>query len=98
MRRSAAFFLIIALESLVIVLLFLHAAVQRLALGPELAERSAQVRALALTDLCLFTEARCTRHPTQADRHAAFQDGPMSFEHFPSGSLLAPPETLRTRP
>jgi hypothetical protein len=26
-----------------------------------------------------------------ADRHTSFQDGPMALEHFPSGSILAPP-------
>jgi hypothetical protein len=46
---------------------------------------------LGLTDLAVFTEARYTRHPTQADRHAAFQDHPSALEHFPSGSLIPPP-------
>jgi hypothetical protein len=49
------------------------------------------VALLELTDLALFTEARYTRHITQADRHAAFQDHPMALEHFPSGSLILPP-------
>lgn len=49
------------------------------------------VRRLRLTDLCLFTEARYTRHPAMADRHAAFQDHPIGMDHFPSGSLVAPP-------
>lgn len=48
------------------------------------------VRTLQLTDLALFTEARYTRHPSQADRHTPFQDHPFALEHFPSGSLLAP--------
>jgi hypothetical protein len=47
-----------------------------------------------LTDLCLFTDARYTRHPSMADLHTAFQDHPMSFEHFPSGALLSPPPHL----
>ena len=50
------------------------------------------VRKLGLTDLCLFTEARYTRHLSQADLASAFQDHPMSFEHFPSGSLTMPRE------
>lgn len=54
-----------------------------------------QVQKLMLTDLCLFSEARYTRHPSQADLHAAFQDHPLSFEHFPSGSHVAPPQTVR---
>jgi hypothetical protein len=52
------------------------------------------VAALELTDLCLFTEARYTRHPSQADLHTAFQDHPRALEHFPSGSLLPPPAIL----
>jgi len=52
------------------------------------------VRQLQLTDLCLFTEARYTRHLSQADLYAAFQDHPLSFEHFPSGSLVRPPAHL----
>ncbi len=51
----------------------------------------ALIRELGLSDLALFTEARYTRHPTQADHHAAFQDHPAALEHFPSGSLLLPP-------
>jgi len=47
--------------------------------------------ALELTDLSLFTEAGYTRHPSQSDLHSAFQDHPMSLEHFPSGSLISPP-------
>ena len=43
-----------------------------------------------LTDLALFTEARYTRHPSQADLHAAFQDHPGALEHFPTGSLRTP--------
>lgn len=49
------------------------------------------VRSLGLTDLSLWTEARYTRHPSQADFFSAFQDFPASFEHFPAGSLVAPP-------
>ena len=45
--------------------------------------------ALGLTDLALMTEARYTRHPSQADGHAAFQDHPLAFDHFPSGSILS---------
>lgn len=48
------------------------------------------VRTLGLTDLALFSEARYTRHPSQADLFSAFQDSPAALEHFPSGSLIAP--------
>ena len=49
------------------------------------------VRSFQLSDLALFTEARYTRNPALADRHAPFQDHPFALEHFPSGSLVAPP-------
>lgn len=69
-------------------------------IGIERYERSLQkkaqmVKRLQLTDLCLFTEARYTRHLSQADLFSAFQDHPMSFEHFPSGSFTVP--TIRLR-
>jgi hypothetical protein len=58
----------------------------------------ARMRALAaqlqLTDLCLFTEARYTRHLSQADLHSAFGDHPLGLEHFPTGSLVPPPAHL----
>lgn len=48
------------------------------------------VKRLGLTDLALWTEARYTRHPSQADLFTAFQDFPASFDHFPAGSIIAP--------
>ncbi|PKN64691.1 MAG: hypothetical protein CVU57_13880 [Deltaproteobacteria bacterium HGW-Deltaproteobacteria-15] len=53
-----------------------------------------EVRELQLTDICLFTGARYARHLSQADLHSAFQDHPMAMEHFPSGSLVLPPQHL----
>ncbi len=58
-------------------------------------EKAEMVRRLELTDLCLFTEASYTRHLSQADLHTPFQDTPMSLEHFPSGSMVEPPSSLR---
>ncbi|MFP4307294.1 MAG: hypothetical protein ACLFRG_04080 [Desulfococcaceae bacterium] len=55
------------------------------------------VRKLGLTDLALFTEARYTRHPSQADRFAPFQDHPMALDHFPSGGMIPPPEMRKGR-
>ena len=48
-------------------------------------------------DLCLFTEARYTRHPVMADVNSLFQDSPLSLEHYPTGSLMAPPAHLERR-
>ncbi len=60
----------------------------------RLLEMSEMVSELELSDLSLFTEARYTRHLSQSDLHSAFQDHPLSFEHFPSGSLVVPPRAL----
>ena len=62
----------------------------------EAATARSQVLAatLQLTDLSLFTEARYIRHLSMADRFSAFQDHPLSLEHFPSGSLIGPPVHL----
>lgn len=73
---------------------FLDAALARSRNAAALAERAALAARLGLTDLALFTEARYTRHPSQADLHSAFQDHPLALEHFPTGSLLPPSAAL----
>lgn len=93
MRKSTAVFLFLVLDAALLGMAFAHAAWQREERAPSLQERKELVRALELTDLCLFTEARYTRHPSQADLHSSFQDHPASLEHFPSGSLV----TLQNR-
>jgi len=60
--------------------------------------RQTLVKELKLTDLCLFPEARYTRHLSQADLHSPFQDHPMSREHFPAGSMTQPPASLLNAP
>lgn len=61
---------------------------------PFLQEKREMVKMLKLTDLCLFTEARYTRHPSLADLSTPFQEHPMALEHFPSGSIMPPPPHL----
>jgi hypothetical protein len=56
----------------------------------DTAGAQALVARLGLTDIALLNEARYTRNPALADLHAPFQDGPGSFDHFPSGSLFSP--------
>ena len=56
----------------------------------DFTEKRQLVKKLGLTDLSLFSEARYTRHPSQADLFAAFQDFPGAFEHFPTGSIIPP--------
>ena len=73
---------------------FADAARLRSARKHSLAVEAELVGQLGLTDLCLLPEARYTRHLSQADRHSAFQDHPLAFEHFPGGSLVAPPQAV----
>lgn len=61
----------------------------------EVAAQRELVLHLELTDLAIWTEARYTRHPSQADLFAPFQDGPSSIEHFPAGSVVAAPDRPR---
>ncbi|MGZ5059076.1 MAG: hypothetical protein ACXWAA_11595 [Methylobacter sp.] len=79
-------------------LLLEHASFSTKAQQEILGEKTALVKTLQLTDLCLFTEARYTRHLSQADLNTAFQDHPLSLEHFPSGSFTQPPERIIDRP
>ena len=96
-RESTAFFLFAALCLGLLLLLFAHAAWRDSADRQADAEKREIVRALGLADLCLFTEARYTRHPAAADRFTPFQDHPLSLEHFPSASILRPPPHLSAR-
>jgi hypothetical protein len=50
---------------------------------------------LGLTDLCVATEARYTRHPAATDSMAPFMDHPGAIEHFPTGSFWAAPPQSR---
>ena len=94
MRKSTVFLVYIFSNIILLAVLGLHSLYQREAAGPWLEEKREMVGRLDLTDLCLFTEASYTRHPTQADGHVAFQDHPVSLEHFPSGTLLQPPSRM----
>jgi len=97
-QRKSSLFLRFVFASLVVLILLLivHPVLvssrheQRLALETRL------VRELDLPDLCLFTEARYTRHISLSDLHTPFQDFPMSFDLFPSGSHVAPPMKTKT--
>lgn len=96
MRKSDIFFFYLALKAVLLSLILIHASYQKERDLPLLKEKAEIVKKLELTDLCLFTEARYTRHLTQADLNTPFQDHPMSFEHFPSGSLVTPPIGIKS--
>ena len=91
MRKSTVFACFTLSQFILIFGMLLHARSSRMAAIPEQQQRAGLVKSLSLTDLCLFTEARYTRHPAMADRFAPFQDHPTALEHFPSGSLVTPP-------
>lgn len=88
LRRSTAFLLALSGGGVGALCAGAHAVHASAALGPDRAAQAALVRRLGLTDLCLTTEARYTRNPSQADRFSPFQDHPRALEHFPSGTWI----------
>jgi hypothetical protein len=90
-RKSDQFLIFTAFNGVIFILMLLSSHLGQATANGELRERARLARNLMLTDLCLFTEARYTRHPSLADLHSAFQDHPFSLEHFPSGSVISPP-------
>ena len=97
MRKSSLWFWYLAVSVMLLIIAFAHGAYRRDRSYESLQATAKLVSDLELTDLCLFTEARYTRHPSQADLHTPFQDHPLSLEHFPSGSLMIPPYKVGKR-
>lgn len=95
LRKSSRALTLGALGIALVGLMFLHAHWQRQADSAKIEALAGVVKQLELTDLALFTEARYTRHPSQADVYSAFQDHPGALEHFPAGSIVGPPPALR---
>lgn len=89
------FFIYLGINLTILCLLFIHASYTKRENRSVLAEKAEMARRLELTDLALFTEARYTRHLSQADLNTPFQDSPISFEHFPSGSIIMPPAHIK---
>jgi hypothetical protein len=77
---------------LLLSVLLAHAAMGENAAQESLDEKSVLVERLRLTDLCLFTEARYTRHLSQADLNTPFQD------HTPYLWSIFPPVHSPSRP
>lgn len=91
MKKHRFFIGLTLLESVFLGLLLLHGQAQVSArVDEELPSLRSVVGTLQLTDLSLWTEARYTRHPSQADQFTPFQDFPSALEHFPAGSIMAP--------
>jgi hypothetical protein len=91
MRRSDIFLSGLLAAAVLFAASFADAVIGERHAQTALAAKTEMVERLGLTDLVLFTEARYTRHPSQADLHSAFQDHPFAMDHFPTGSLLPPP-------
>ena len=91
MRKHKFFLGFTFLELLLLSTLFLYSRSTVSVLNrDEVPAKRELVRYLKLTDLSLWTEARYTRHPSQADLFTPFQDFPSSLEHFPAGSIIGP--------
>lgn len=97
MRKSTVFSVYVLLSAALTAAMLIHGdGLERNRAG-QLERKRDLVGRLGLTDLCVFTDARYARHPSMADRHTPFQDHPLSFEHFPSGSILGVPPHLRAK-
>jgi hypothetical protein len=92
MVKSRLFIVVTLAEILLVALLFIysHTVLRQGSWRSELEAKRELVGRLGLTDFAIWTEARYTRHPSQADFFSPFQDFPSSFEHFPAGSIIAP--------
>ncbi len=91
MLKSRTFIFVTIGQLLILAALFLYGqAKSRTDLHGPVRAKQELVSRLGLTDLAIWTEARYTRHPSQADFFSSFQDFPASPDHFPAGSVIAP--------
>jgi hypothetical protein len=96
MIKSKLFIWVTLTEILIVSILYIYSlTVYQGSLRSELEAKRELVGELGLTDFAIWTEARYTRHPTQADLFSPFQDFPSAFEHFPAGSIIAPVMAFR---
>lgn len=90
MGKSRIFILFTFTQMVLLLFFFISSLIQEEQWRGDLDTRRELVRHLSLTDFAIWTEARYTRHPSQADFFSPFQDFPSSIEHFPAGSVIAP--------
>lgn len=91
MRPATLLFLIVALLLAIDAGLLVAGQQRRVALDRNLPLMHTVTAALGLSDLCVATEARYTRHPAVSDPVVPFMDHPAAMEHFPTGSFWTPP-------
>ncbi|MBF0486878.1 MAG: hypothetical protein HQK98_01830 [Nitrospirae bacterium] len=97
MSKTRLFAGFIAIEAVVLLALYTGSLNRVNVKEPEMALKRKMVRVMRLTDVAFWTEARYTRHPSQADFFAPFQDFPSSVDHFPAGSIVPPAQRHVTR-
>ena len=97
MRPSYILLIIILLFFFIDASLFVHSQRLKEELHSDQEIQKIAVAGLGLTDLCVATEARYTRHPAVSDPMAPFMDHPGAIEHFPTGSFWAviPSKSIR---
>jgi len=74
--------------------LFMHSMQRRAELQNNAQVFDVVTSGLGLTDLCVSTEARYTRHPAVSDPVVPYMDHPGAIEHFPTGSFWVPPRSV----
>ncbi|MBW2467204.1 MAG: hypothetical protein JRF02_07875 [Deltaproteobacteria bacterium] len=97
MRPSHILLIIILFLFLADISLVFHSHRLKKELKSEEKIQKIAVAGLGLTDLCVATEARYTRHPSVSDPVAPFMDHPGALEHFPTGSFWAVRQNTPTR-
>jgi hypothetical protein len=93
--RYKIFIGLLCFQVVLLVLLTGNGKVSLQHMQPQLAANQKLAEILQLTDLAIWTEARYTRHPSQADFFSPFQDFPACMDHFPAGSIVSPPLTAK---
>ena len=93
--KCRLFILLILLEAATLAVLLTAGHLSSVRSGPARERNRVLVREFELTDLALWTGARYTRHISQADLFAAFQDGMGALERFPAGALAPLPTSIR---
>lgn len=89
MRPSQILLIILLVLFFIDTSLFIHSRRLEKELQADEEIQKIVVAGLGLTDLCVATEARYTRHPAVSDPMAPFMDHPGALEHFPTGSFWA---------
>jgi hypothetical protein len=91
-RGSRVFFIFLFFCLLALLLLAVRSRQAVSDFQPVVRDLEEITAAMELTDIAFSNDARYARNPSQADLFSAFQDYPGSIEHFPSGSIIAPPD------